>query len=81
MRTLLEAFPEDDDIPPSYFNGCEAPLSDFELVEEEFDKQDDISVSIENSIRLEFEPGDTDVDVSKKFVAAKVNNLVIISYN
>ena len=56
-------------------------MSDFELVEEEFDKQDDISVSIENSIRLEFEPGDTDLDVSKKFVAAKVQNLVLISYN
>ena len=66
----MEAFPE------SYFNGCEAPLSDFELVEEEFDKQDDISVSIENSMRLEFEPGDTDVDVSKKLVATKWQKLL-----
>ena len=83
MRTL-EVFPEDDDILPSYFIisiiRCEGPLSNFELVDKEFDKQDDISVSIENSIRLEVEPGDTDVDVSKKLVAVNVVNLVLIFY-
>jgi hypothetical protein len=64
----LEVLPEDEDIPASYFDGWETPLSGFELDDEEFDKQD-ISVSIENSIRLEFDPGDTDEGVSKKLAA------------
>ena len=65
MRTL-EVFPEDE-FPPSYFNGFVLQLSDLELDEDEFDKQD-ISGSIENSKRLEDDndPGDIDEEFSKK---------------
>ena len=66
MRTL-DDFPELDEFPPSYFNGFELLLSDLELDEDEFDKQD-ISGSIANSKGLEDDndPGDIDNEFSKK---------------
>ena len=48
-----------------------------ELDDEEFDKLD-ISVSIENSIRLEFDPGDSDKGASIKFPIKLSGNYISI---
>ena len=61
----MEDFPDDADTPPTNF--WETPLSGLEFDDEfEFDKQD-ISASIEYSVRLEVDPGDSDKGASRKF--------------